>query len=63
MDNLYCDGTEKSLSDCRFDGWGNSDCTENEAAGVVCDTPEAHIKEPTFVKPPKTKIKVYIICK
>ena len=22
MDNLYCNGKEKELSDCRFDGWG-----------------------------------------
>ncbi|XP_014253217.1 lysyl oxidase homolog 2 [Cimex lectularius] len=36
MDNLYCDGSEKNLSSCRFDGWGNHDCEKDEAAGVVC---------------------------
>jgi lysyl oxidase-like protein 2/3/4 len=36
MDNLYCNGREKELSECRFDGWGESDCDHSEAAGVVC---------------------------
>lgn len=39
MDNVYCDGTENRLNKCRFDGWGASDCTEEEAAGVVCQVP------------------------
>ena len=36
MDNLYCVGGENNLTDCRFDGWGISDCEESEAAGVIC---------------------------
>lgn len=36
MDNMYCSGEEKTLSDCRFEGWGSSDCTHAEAAGVIC---------------------------
>lgn len=36
MDNLYCYGNERSLSECRFDGWKVHDCTSQEAAGVIC---------------------------
>uniref|UniRef100_A0A646QGM2 protein-lysine 6-oxidase n=1 Tax=Hemiscolopendra marginata TaxID=943146 RepID=A0A646QGM2_9MYRI len=39
MDNLYCYGDEKNLTDCQFDGWGMHDCTPREAAGVVCADP------------------------
>ena len=38
MDNMYCSGGEKNLTDCRFDGWGMNDCHESEAAGVICRT-------------------------
>lgn len=59
MDNLYCEGHEKSLSECRFDGWGKSDCTEAEAAGVICESPETLIEEiQTPIKLLKIKIKV-----
>ncbi|KAL1137594.1 hypothetical protein AAG570_009292, partial [Ranatra chinensis] len=37
MDNLYCEGDEKRVVDCRFDGWGLNDCSASEAAGVVCN--------------------------
>lgn len=39
MDNLYCTGREKNLTDCHFDGWGNHDCEASEIAGVVCKLP------------------------
>lgn len=60
MDNLYCEGHEKSLSDCRFDGWGMSDCTEAEAAGVICESPETILQEQEIIQPPKIKIKVKV---
>ncbi|XP_023029009.2 lysyl oxidase homolog 2 [Leptinotarsa decemlineata] len=44
MDNIYCDGTEEEISQCRFDGWGQNDCTSTESAGVICDEPEEEAK-------------------
>ena len=49
MDNMYCYGTEKSLSDCRFDSWGVHDCEPTEAAGVRCHPPP-----PSTTPPPPT---------
>lgn len=36
MDNVRCRGDEKSIVDCRFDGWGQHDCEPAEVAGVIC---------------------------
>lgn len=37
MDDVVCEGDEKSLSQCIFTGWGSSDCDVNEVAGVICN--------------------------
>ncbi|XP_059821862.1 lysyl oxidase homolog 3B-like isoform X4 [Hypanus sabinus] len=36
LDNLDCGGTEKDVSECKSLGWGMTDCTHEEDAGVIC---------------------------
>ncbi|XP_078080868.1 lysyl oxidase homolog 3B-like isoform X2 [Mustelus asterias] len=36
LDNLDCRGTEEDVSQCKSLGWGQTDCTHEEDAGVIC---------------------------
>ncbi|XP_059413489.1 galectin-3-binding protein A-like [Carassius carassius] len=38
LDDMNCKGSESSLSECCFKGWGVTDCSHKEDAGVVCET-------------------------
>lgn len=47
LDSVRCQGTERSLSQCRNDGWGISNCEHSEDVGVICDAPPATIATTT----------------
>lgn len=36
MDDVNCYGTEQSLTECPFRGFGYHDCASSEDAGVIC---------------------------
>ena len=43
LDNVRCFGNEKTISQCRHEGWGVGNCGHSKDAGVVC-RPKGRVK-------------------
>ncbi|XP_050395591.1 deleted in malignant brain tumors 1 protein [Patella vulgata] len=39
LDDVNCDGTETSIADCDFKGWGETNCDHSEDVAIVCTDP------------------------
>ncbi|XP_038051847.1 deleted in malignant brain tumors 1 protein-like [Patiria miniata] len=47
LDDVDCTGLETRLEDCGHAGWGQTDCTHREDAGVVCSTENSDESQPS----------------
>ncbi|KAG1690283.1 Lysyl oxidase 2 [Nymphon striatum] len=52
IDETFCTGNERRLSECRSDFFGKNECSQSEAAGVRCNVKKFIRKKPikSFVK-------------
>jgi lysyl oxidase-like protein 2/3/4 len=57
MDNVRCNGNEKELISCQFNGWAQHDCDFSESAGVICND-TTNLVPVTKKLPPLKKIKI-----
>ena len=38
MSNVQCTGSEKTIQQCQYDDWVNSDVDDGHEVGVICKT-------------------------